>query len=191
MQALLGVAGLVLVAAITPGPNNLVVLRAAVRAGVIGALPAIAGIAAGSVALLGAVGAGAGAAFAAEPRLRAIIGVAGCLYLAWLGIRLLRPRRNEPPAGQLPTGAPALFGFQFLNPKGWVMVLTATSAAPGVPLWQLAALFALIPLVCLLAWALLGSAISGALARPVVAVRFDRVMGALLLASAVALAADM
>ena len=191
MHALLGVSGLVLVAAITPGPNNLVILREAARAGVTGALPAIAGIVAGSVALLAAVLAGAGAAFEAEPRLRSIIGIAGCLYLAWLGIRLLRSRGSQAAAGQLPTGAPALFGFQFLNPKGWVMVLTATSAAPGAPLWHLAALFALIPLLCLLAWALLGSAISSALARPAVAVWFDRAMGALLLTSAIALAADL
>ena len=194
MNALIPIAGLVVVAAMTPGPNNLVVLRAAARSGMVAAIPAIAGIVTGGLALVGLVAAGAGAALSAEPRLQTVMALSGCLYLAWLGLRLVV--RAGPPAGPeasagrpLPAGAVALFGFQFLNPKAWMMVLTAT-AAPGVTFWQLAALFAIIPPVCLALWSAGGAALSGHLGRPRVATWFDRAMGILLLACAAALGAE-
>jgi threonine/homoserine/homoserine lactone efflux protein len=188
MQSVLGVAGMVLAAAITPGPNNLVVLRTAARAGMAGALPAIAGIVGGGLVLLAAAAAGAGALYRAEPRLQWIVAAGGCLYLSWLGIRLMWPRRNAQTGDSLPSGGLALFGFQFLNPKAWVMVLTASSATSEIGFPLLAALFALIPLVCLLAWSALGSALSARLSAGT-ARWLDRAMGALLVASAIAFAA--
>jgi threonine/homoserine/homoserine lactone efflux protein len=123
MDALLPVAGLVAVGAITPGPNNLVVMRAAARTAV---------------------------------------AVAGALYLAWLGAKLVLgtlrwPGRSPLAAAEaLPgtarpaTGVPgvaALFAFQFLNPKSRVMVSTAAAmaAGDGLPaLLALALVFALL-----------------------------------------------
>lgn len=194
MNALFPIACLVLVAAITPGPNNLVVLRAAAHSGMAGAIPAIAGIVTGGLALLGLIAAGAGAALAAEPRLQTVMAAGGCLYLAWLGLRLVARASSPAPAAAssgppVGAGALALFGFQFLNPKGWMMVLTAT-AAPGVAFWQLAALFAVIPPICLALWSVSGAALSGQLARPRVALWFDRAMGIVLLGCAIALGAD-
>lgn len=189
MQVVIGVVSLVLVAAITPGPNNFVVLRAAARGGLTAALPAIASIVAGSLALLAVVGGGAGAVFAAEPRLRTLVTVGGCAFLAWLGIGLVRARGGST-AQHAPTGVVALFGFQLLNPKGWIMVLTATSAASGVAWWHLAAIFAIVPALSLLVWSMVGSVLAQALSRPSVAACFDRAMGLLLVVSAIALALD-
>ena len=59
MDALIGVAGIVLAAAITPGPNNFVVMDAATRHGLAGAVPAIVGVLLGSAALITVVLAGA------------------------------------------------------------------------------------------------------------------------------------
>lgn len=205
MEAVIGAAGLVFVAAVTPGPNNFVVMRAAARAGFAGVLPAIAGVVLGGLALLAIAVAGAGAAFVAEPSLRIVVAVGGCLYLSWLGARLVagsfgkNAGYDDPDAGKAPSGAPSgaigLFVFQFLNPKSWAMVLTATSAAQTgagilVTFAQLAVLFAVIPTVCLLLWAALGSAISKHLGRPPVRVWFDRAMGLLLVVSAVLLVVE-
>lgn len=196
MDALLtGVAGLIAVAAITPGPNNLVVMRTAAEAGFIAALPAIAGIVAGGLAMLALAMAGIGALFAHEPRLYPAVALAGGAYLCWLGARLVMdsfaPARTAPAATALPAGAKSLFAFQFVNPKGWVMVLTVTAAANGAGpahnSWWLAALFAGIPALCLALWSALGAAMTAAMDRAPVRNLLDRVLGVLLIASAVLL----
>ncbi len=100
MEDLIAAAGALVAAALTPGPNNFVVMRAAARGGLIRALPPIAGIVLGSLALLAVVAAGAGAAFEAEPRLEPALAIAGCLYLVYLGIRLLASGSGAPRPGR-------------------------------------------------------------------------------------------
>jgi threonine/homoserine/homoserine lactone efflux protein len=193
MDHLFALAGLLCVAAITPGPNNLVVLRASGHAGFRAAMPAIAGIVLGGLLLLTLVAAGAGMAFAAHPALKSWLSAIGSLYLAWLGISLcaggMVPRSGTAISTEpaLPAGVLGLIGFQFLNPKSWVMALTALAATPATSLRDylpLAGLFALIPALCLLLWASLGTWLSRWLVRPGVRRGVDVVMGALLLACA-------
>jgi threonine/homoserine/homoserine lactone efflux protein len=165
MDPLLAACGLLCVAAITPGPNNLVVLRAAGHAGLRGAIPAIVGIVCGGLLLLAVMALGAGAAFATHPPLR-----------RWAGA----------PA-TLPAGTLGLIGFQFLNPKSWVIVLTVLAAMPATGLRDylpLAGLFVLIPTLCLLLWAALGAWLARWLVRPTVRRAVDIAMGALLVACA-------
>jgi len=189
MSALLPITGMLVVAAITPGPNNFLVLRAASRGGVRRAVGSILGIVSGGLALLFVVAAGASAAFATEPRLRTIVAIAGGAYLSWLGVRLVAATRTIPDRPVDSTaGSPSvasMFVFQFLNPKAWVMVLAAASTTPIVPWWQLAAVFVAIPMSCLIVWAGLGSALSRHLARRTTAIWFDRIMGTLLVVCAV------
>ncbi len=176
MSDLFTIVSLLGVAAITPGPNNLVVWRAANRAGLRGAMPAIVGVVLGGLLLLAVMALGAGTAFAAHPSLRGWARVAGSLYLAWLGLSLcaagLAPTRAGAAEPALPAGTPGLIGFQFLNPKSWVMVLTVLAAWPAAGLRDylpLAGLFVLIPGLCLLLWAVLGActrALAGASTDP-------------------------
>ncbi|MFC5525090.1 LysE family translocator [Rhodanobacter ginsengisoli] len=193
LDPLLPLTGMLWVAALTPGPNNLVVLRTASRAGLRGALPAIVGIVLGGLLLLLLTALGTTTVFIAQPSLRWWIGTIGASYLGWLGTSLLAGSLRPAPAhatsgaGALPAGLPGLIGFQFLNPKSWVMVLTALASVPATG-WRgylpLAALFTVIPATCLLLWAALGTLLSRALARPRVRRRVDAGMGALLIASA-------
>ena len=196
MHQLLAIGGLLFVAAITPGPNNLVVLRAAERAGMRAALPAIVGIVLGGLLLLGVTALGAGVAFTAHPSLRWWLAAIGSLYLAWLGMLLVaggiapRARATHPV---FPAGTPGLIGFQFLNPKSWVMILTVLAAFPDPGLrgyLSVAGLFVLIPGLCLLLWAWLGAWLSRWLARPPARRRIDMLMGALLIACAFLLLLD-
>lgn len=199
METLIATAGMVMVAAITPGPNNFVVMRAGARAGWLRALPEMAGAVLGTLAMLVLVVLGGDVLFSAVPRARAWMALGGALYLVWLGLGLVvgsfRRVSEDAPADPpgLPSGAASLFVFQFLNPKGWVMVLTASAAAQGgsVPatLGWLVPLFLLIPTLCLVAWAALGSLFARALRRRRVQAWFDRVMGVLLCASALPLLA--
>lgn len=194
MAAWEAVAGMVAVGAITPGPNNLVVMRAAAREGLVGALPAVAGVVLGSVALLTTALVGGRALFETVPHSRWVLALGGCLYLGWLGASLvLRPALQPEASGaaSLPAGLLGLFAFQFLNPKGWVMTLTAASALDAGGLLDtlacLAPLFVVIPAVCLTLWCLLGAALTRAFLRRRVRAWFDRAMGGLLLASALLL----
>ncbi len=196
MDALVAAAGILLVGAITPGPNNLVVMTAGARAGIAGALPAFVGIILGTVVMTAVVVLGAGAAFAAEPRLRTAITTAGCLYLAWLGLRLFAASDAPMHAAaaretHLPSHAAGLFVFQFLNPKAWAMVLTVTSGVQngaGVTrIGLLIGLIVLIPTVCLTLWAWLGSLMTRRLAHTREGKWFQRAMGALLVVSALLL----
>src|SRR5882672_7143805 len=159
-----------------------------------GAIPALAGIVLGSVALGIVAVLGAGALFNAEPRLGVVTTGAGCVYLIWLGARaLIESAAPTQSAGHshLPSHASGLFFFQFLNPKAWATVLTVTAAAQTEAdvgrTGLLIGLFALIPTVCLTIWAGLGSLTSEYLARPRVAVWFQRSMGAMLIISALLL----
>jgi threonine/homoserine/homoserine lactone efflux protein len=194
MNPLLAACGLLCVAAITPGPNNLVVLRAAAHAGLRGTMPAIAGIVCGGLLLLVVMALGAETAFAAFPPLRRWAGVLGSLYLAWLGGSLclagIAPGHSAATATALPAGTLALAGFQFLNPKSWVIVLTVLAAIPATSLRDylpLTGLFVLVPTLCLLLWAALGAWLARWLVRPAVRRGVDLAMGALLVACAVLL----
>lgn len=194
MPDLLAPASLLLAAAITPGPNNLVVLRLASQGGLRAALPAIAGIVAGGLALLALVMLGLDTATAAHPAWRAWLAAAGALYLAWLGLRLLAASARDAGAASepaLPGSALGLFGFQLLNPKAWVMTLAATGSSGAAGYLPLASLFVAIPTGCLLLWSGCGQLLTRALARAFVRRCLDAAMGALLLAGAGLLLIDL
>jgi threonine/homoserine/homoserine lactone efflux protein len=186
MSTWLAVAGFVTVAAITPGPNNTFVLRAATR-GFATALPAIAGIVFGGLVMLGIAAAGVGTIFATVPRLQLATAIAGAVYLAWLGVKIIRAA-GAPPTGSPSVGLARMFVFQFLNPKGWMLVTVPLAASDGLALWQLALVLAIIPALCLAIWAAFGAALAHHLASRRNAARFDRVTGGLLIGSAVLLA---
>jgi len=199
LSTALGVAALVSVSAITPGPNNVAVMAAAARGGLAGALPAIAGIVLGSQAMLFVGVAGVGPALTAIPSMGFAIAIAGCLYLCYLGGRMIKSNTegsgDEWRSRKGGSEMLGLFAFQFMNPKGWVMVLTAITASEAggrsaFVIAYLAVVFALIPTVCLSIWSLSGAVLSAHLRRPRFRTWFDRVMGVLLVVSALLMLAD-
>ncbi len=196
-QTLLGTAGFLVAGMISPGPNNFMVLREAVRTGWRGAVPAIFGVVAGGLALLLLTSVGVGVAVEAEPRLTAVVALAGCAYLGVLGVRLVVTREGEsefqaahPPIHR--TGARGLFVFQFLNPKAWLLVLTVSASAHSTvgsihALPLLIALFVFIPTLCLGLWSCTGVALTRLLGRRSIRIWFDRSLGVLLVGSALLL----
>ena len=188
-----GAAGIVAVGALTPGPNNLIVLERAARRGLGSAVPAIVAITCGSVALILAVGS-AGVMLDGSPWLRAAVTLGGCAYLGWLGLRLLVKASDESPkpATLWPDTSWKLFAFQFMNPKAWAIALTASTAleayrSVGAALLELATLFAVIPAACLLLWSAAGAALAQYLQHSRIRLMFERLLGLLLLGSAIAL----
>lgn len=195
MNVVIGIGALILIATITPGPNNLVVLQLAGARGLKSAVPAIVGIVAGGLALMVFTQIGLGAVASRHRWLNHVLVAAGVLYLGGLGARLMYRsfRRLDAPTEFVTVaslGAPALFILQFANPKAWVLVLTICAAARGAasPAFVLPLLFVAIAGVSLVAWAVLGEAAARVLQSPLARNRFDRVMGALLIVSAGSLA---
>lgn len=84
------------VAAITPGPNFLVVVRCALTGSRAVAFGAVAGTLTGTAAWGLAGWLGISALFAAAPIAYLALKVAGGLYLVWLGLRLLQAARRKP-----------------------------------------------------------------------------------------------
>jgi threonine/homoserine/homoserine lactone efflux protein len=197
MNAEIGISGLILVAAITPGPNNLVVLQLAGAHGLRSALRAIAGIVAGGVVMFALAQIGLGVVAARHEWLQAGIAAGGAMYIAVLGLLLVYRSFGSQAVSSLrvaPKGTSPLFAFQFVNPKAWLLVLTVSAGARCIGIcrsqsteFTLLLMLIVIPSGCLLAWAVLGRVAARFVRSGPARARFDRVMGLLLIASAVSL----
>ena len=188
--SLVAIAGLVFVAAITPGPNNFIILSRAVHGGWVGTLPAILGVVVGSLCVLAAVVMGLDALPGAAGLVRSIILWAGCLYLGFLGARmLLRPEAMGAEASG-PHGFVALAGFQVVNPKTWVLVGTAYAALverseAGQSDWAvLACVLVAVTVPCLLVWSAAGMALKNIMSDERTGGMVQRCLGAGLVVSA-------
>jgi len=193
MGTLVPVIGLLFAAAITPGPNNVIVMEAGARGGIAAALGATLGVVAGSLVLLTLVWLGVGAAMQAWPGLQVALGIGGGAYLTWLGVLLIRAAGSPPDASKpvLPATVGGIAAFQLMNPKAWVLVTTAAAAMPAEnDVVTLAVLIGIVTSICLTAWGAAGAFFSQLLARPVARRWFDRIMGALMAVFALRIAID-
>lgn len=193
MTVLLPVAGLLLAAAITPGPNNFIVFEAAARGGFAAAVRVILGVVIGTLLLLALVSAGIDAAMSAAPAIRIVLSVAGAVYLAWLGAAMLRPAArsaSSSPQRSLPSSILGVAAFQLFNPKAWVLVATAAAAIGSGSVVLLAVLIVIVTSLCLFVWTLCGKALARVLERRRPRLWFDRSMGVLLALSAGAVIVD-
>jgi threonine/homoserine/homoserine lactone efflux protein len=185
---------LLFAATVTPGPNNLLMLRIGLENGLQAVLAPATGVVLGGVAMLLLTCAGVATAFAALPWLRAATAICGAGCVMWLGVRLMcssgTPTRAPVRSGNGSARALLrMFLFQFINPKSWILVLTITAAAGNTPvsLATLIVLFIVIPYGCLALWAGGGSLAASLLRDTRARARFERASGALLALSALLL----
>jgi threonine/homoserine/homoserine lactone efflux protein len=179
------------VMSITPGPNNVMLTAAGANFGFRRTIPHMLGISAGCGVQLLAVCAGLGALFTKWPVLQTVLQWAGATYLLWLGWKLLRS--GDVAEGRAPQ--PITFwqaaAFQFVNPKAWVMSLSAVSLFMPrdmgiVPaMTYLLGLMLLINLPCIGAWAMFGSSLRGLLKRRGARLAFNASMAVALAATGV------
>lgn len=170
------------VMSITPGPNNVMLTASGATFGFRKTVPHILGVSAGFSAVLLAVCAGLDALFTRWPEIQSVLRWAGAAYLVYLGWRILRSGEAEAVTSRKPLTLMEAAGFQFLNPKAWVMTLTA--AAMFLPrelglltasLYMVAVMW-IVNLPCITVWALFGSSLRGLLAKPTGRVTFNIVM---------------
>jgi len=189
-EILCALAAFAFVAAITPGPNNLMLMTSGVKYGFGRTLPHLIGVILGFALMIAVVGFGLDLIFERFPIALPTMRVAGSLYMLWLALRiaLAKPIGQVEPGGR-PIGFLAAAGFQWVNPKAWVMALSALSTYAGIvddysrSVLLTASLCALIAIPCSGAWALFGASLSRLLRDPRVTRPFNWTMAALLIAS--------
>ena len=112
----------------TPGPNNSILTASGIKFGFIRSIPNIIGISSGHGLQLALVCFGLGSLFTQFPILLEIlkyIGACYLLYLAWKMFGSLNISITEEKSSPLKYHEAIL--FQFVNPKAWVICITAVS----------------------------------------------------------------
>ena len=178
------------VTSITPGPNNFMLLASGVNFGFVRTIPHMLGIGAGFFSLLLGVGFGLGAILMAFPSLHAALKITGgayLLYLAWR-IGMSRSLGKEGEAKAKPMTFLQAAAFQWVNPKAWVMAVTAMAVytspqARFLSVVLVAVAFALVNLPSVSTWAGFGMALRGFLSDPLRLKWFNIAMGLLLAAT--------
>ncbi|MGR3985090.1 MAG: LysE family translocator [Gammaproteobacteria bacterium] len=177
LELLAGLAFFSFVSAVTPGPNNLMVLTTSVNYGLQRAWPVVFGVCSGFTLMIALVGIGLIEVFAAYPfTYLALKSLSVCylLFLAWKTATAAPPSSRSDDASS-EARKPVTFWqavlFQWVNPKAWVMALTAISAftPPSHPLYSVflvAIVFGLITLPSVGAWAVLGMQLRRWLGEP-------------------------
>jgi len=118
-----------LVTSITPGPNNIMLTASGANFGFKRTLPHVAGIIFGMMMLNVSVGLGLGTVFTQFPWLQQILRIAGSAYLLWLAYKLLSfSSIGKQQADATPFSFIQAVGFQYINPKAWVMVISANAS---------------------------------------------------------------
>ena len=174
----------------TPGPNNIMVLSSGLTYGFRRTIPHIAGITVGFAFMVAAAGFGLGTVFIAFPALQTILKYVGAAYLIYLALQI-GTAEPEAPEQDNSRGPMTFWGaalFQWVNAKGWVMVIgtiTAYAAIAAFP-WNIliqTAVSLAMGTVSTVAWTLFGTALRPILTSPRAVRAFNIVMEILLLAS--------
>jgi threonine/homoserine/homoserine lactone efflux protein len=150
-------------------------------------LPHLFGITCGFTFMIFATGMGLHVVFEQVPMLQTILKYGGAIYLLWLAWKLAHaaPMSGEQAALSKPMTFFGAAAFQWINPKAWVMALSAlTTYLPQgftvIDAAMLAGVFGLIGVFCVGAWAMFGVAMRRVLQDPR-SVRIFNIVMALLL----------
>ena len=177
------------VTSITPGPNNLMLLASGVNFGFRRTLPHMLGVGLGFVVMVIGVGLGLGRVFELYPSAYVALRVIGVAYLLWLAWTLAR---SGPIGEGAHRGRPMTFieaaAFQWVNPKAWVMAVSAIAAYTrpddfSASVLVVALVFGAVNIPSVGSWALFGVALRGLLTNPGTVRVFNVSMALLLVAS--------
>lgn len=185
----LALVGFSFVSSITPGPNNIMLLTSGVNFGFRRTIPHMLGIGIGFGILLLAVGFGLKEAFEAFPVLQLVIKITGGLYLLYLAWKIAN---SGPVETGNADGKPMTFLaaslFQWVNPKAWVMAITAMTVYTGQPdfitsVWIVVFAFVIVNVPSVAVWCGFGVGLRQFLSNPKWLRVFNVSMALLLVAS--------
>jgi threonine/homoserine/homoserine lactone efflux protein len=177
------------VTSVTPGPNNLMLLASGVNFGFRRSIPHMLGIGSGFTLMVVLVGLGLGQIFAAYPLVYTGLRYVGGAYMLWLAWKIAK---SGPVDGEKSVGVPMTFVqaalFQWVNPKAWVMAVTAiaTYTIPADYLWSVllvGLVFGAVNVPSISSWTWFGTALKHVLNEPRYLRSFNVTMAVLLIAS--------
>jgi len=117
------------IAAVTPGPNNVMLTSTGLNFGLRRGMPHLLGICIGFPVMLALIGLGFGTLFELYPLMHQVIKVIGVVYLLYLAWKIAGARGG---VSQQSRSQPINFwqaaAFQWVNPKAWIMGSSALAA---------------------------------------------------------------
>jgi threonine/homoserine/homoserine lactone efflux protein len=177
------------VAAITPGPSNVMLTATGATIGVRRGLPCLLGVGLGMALMMFLVAFGLGAVVLGHPQFLTALKWCGAAFLLWLSWKIATATPGGTPDEAGAVGFPGAFAFQWLNPKSWLVSTGASGTylqADGVALVQalwFAGLFCMVALACGFVWLAFGGALRRLLRAPRFQRGFNVSMGVLLAGS--------
>ena len=110
-----------MVAAITPGPSNIMLTAAGANAGILKGLPCLFGVTTGMGLMMFLVPLGLGSFVLRNPLLLKTLKWAGAGFLLWLSWKIATSSRIESRPEEKPVGYLEAAVFQWVNPKSWLV----------------------------------------------------------------------
>ncbi len=174
----------------TPGPNNLMMLSSGLNFGIKKSIPHWLGICTGVPLMVFAMGFGLDTLFQRWPMVFSVLKIAGIAYLIFLAYKIatntkpLDTTRRARPMNYIQAAL-----FQWVNPKAWIMVVSAITAftsqenalLPQVAV--IATIFLMVGLICVGSWLFAGAQLQRLLTKPAQQTFFNWGMAALLICS--------
>lgn len=182
----------------TPGPNNIMILTSGVNHGIRNSLPHVFGVNIGFLIMIICVGLGIMSLFQQWPILHQIIQVIGIFYLIYLAFKIASmPVNNAINNNKKPFSFLQAAAFQWVNPKAWVMCVSAivafSSANANVveQVLIISGFYFIFGLPCSFAWLMVGKWLQNILTHETYVKRFNRTMAVILLCSLYQMISDI
>lgn len=204
---ILSAAGFAFAMSASPGPNNTMVAASGANFGLRLTVPHMAGILVGFFVLISAIGLGMGDIVVRYPSAQDVLKWGGAAYLLWLAFKIgtaqpvVAEARVDPGISasgeriQDAGGKPFTFLqaslFQWVNPKAWIVSVSAVAtfagegAAIGIKTALLPIIFAVVTMPLLVIWTLTGVGAGRFLKTPRALRLFNYTIAGLLIVSLV------
>jgi threonine/homoserine/homoserine lactone efflux protein len=159
--------------AFTPGPNNTIMMASGVAHGFLQTFPAAMGVAFGFPFQALCIGLELGKIFEIYPETLVVLKYAGAAYMVWLAWKIASdtPSEKKSTEADKPLNFFQTFLFQWVNPKAWIMAITALTSytLPGyywIGLASVVGTFIFTGVTSATTWAAFGAAIKSWLTDP-------------------------
>ena len=114
-----------IVAAITPGPSNIILTSTGANVGALRGLPCLFGVAIGMGLMMFLVAFGLGSLILEHPVIVHSLKWSGIGFLLWLSWKIATGGRSDPSTDKAFVGFWGAAAFQWVNPKSWLVSASA------------------------------------------------------------------